>query len=88
MSGTSKLIIAVLFVFAHYDEIWACLLLAISSFLFTILLVESVRFGPSTFQWINVFRNITLISALWGNLCGVLAQSEYISLQVTQLAWI
>jgi len=77
ISVSSKLIIAVLFVFAHFEEFWAWMLLSISTVLFLVLLRESVMYGPCSFQWINVLRNIGLISALWGNLCGFLAQAFY-----------
>ena len=76
LSSTSKLIIAVLFVFAHFEEFWAWMLLSVSSLLFVMLLYESFKYGPCSFQWINVFRNIGMISALWGNLCGILAQGQ------------
>lgn len=75
-SGISKLIIAVLFVFAHFEDFWAWALLGVSTVLFLALLYESIKYGPCTFQWINVLQNIGLISALWGNLCGFLAQGQ------------
>lgn len=76
-SSFSKLIMAALFVLAHFEDFWGWVLLSVSTLLIIGLIHQSVKHGPCNFQWINVFRNIALIAVLWGNLCGFFAQGKH-----------
>lgn len=77
LSGAFKLVLAVLYIFAHFNVAWAWTLLAFSTTGFLTLLFQNVKHGPCSFHWVNICRNLGLITALWGNGCAFLAQGEY-----------